>query len=147
VQLRPLGPDELDAYRVRQRKDYRAQLVDWAGMSPELADRKTAEDTAELPPGADVRALEVDGRCVGTVSTAERTYYGEPRVFVYDLWIEPRERGNGFGREAMCAVEEEARGRGVPVVELNVWGGNTVARSLYRSLGYAERAVFMSKDL
>jgi len=26
-------------------------------------------------------------------------------------------------------------------------GGNEVARSLYRSLGYAERAVFMSKDL
>jgi len=28
-----------------------------------------------------------------------------------------------------------------------VLGGNEVARSLYRSLGYAERAVFMSKDL
>jgi ribosomal protein S18 acetylase RimI-like enzyme len=47
----------------------------------------------------------------------------------------------------MSLVEAEARRRGAPVVELNVWGGNTVARSLYRSLGYAERSVFMSKDL
>jgi ribosomal protein S18 acetylase RimI-like enzyme len=149
VRLRPLRGDELDAYRVRQRDDYRQQLVAWAGMTAALAERKAAEDTQELPHGAEVHALEVDGRDVGTVSFAERTYYGEPRVFVYDydLWVDADERGKGFGRRAMDAVEAEARRRGAPVVELNVWGGNTVARSLYRSLGYAERSVFMSKDL
>jgi ribosomal protein S18 acetylase RimI-like enzyme len=47
----------------------------------------------------------------------------------------------------MRALEAEARSRGLPVLELNVWGGNEVARALYRSEGYAERAVFMSKDL
>ena len=37
----------------------------------------------------------------------------------------------------------EASGR----MELNVFGGNDVARSLYRSLGYVERAVSMGKDI
>ena len=43
--------------------------------------------------------------------------------------------------------EEEARRRGRSQANLTVLGGNEVARSLYRSLGYVERAVFMSKDL
>jgi ribosomal protein S18 acetylase RimI-like enzyme len=147
VRLRPLRDDELPAFVERQRADYRAQLVDWAGMSAELAERKTAEDTAALPAGAEVYALEVEGRIVGSVCFAERRYYDEPRLFVFDLWVEPAERGNGFGRAGMSLVEAEARRRGAPAVELNVWGGNTVARSLYRSLGYAERSVFMSRDL
>jgi ribosomal protein S18 acetylase RimI-like enzyme len=47
----------------------------------------------------------------------------------------------------MQLLEEEVRGAGLPGVDLNVWGRNDLARSLYRRLGYEERAVFMSKDL
>jgi ribosomal protein S18 acetylase RimI-like enzyme len=44
-------------------------------------------------------------------------------------------------------AEEEARRRGIDRVALNVFGGNKVARQLYRSLGYEENAVAMSKKL
>ena len=47
----------------------------------------------------------------------------------------------------MLALEEEVRELGFPSVGLNVWGGNEVARSLYRSLGYAEQSVGMVKRL
>ena len=63
------------------------------------------------------------------------------------MWIDPDLRGRGLGRRAMELVEREVRARGLERVELNVFGGNAVARSLYRSLGYAERAVIMSKEL
>jgi len=39
------------------------------------------------------------------------------------------------------------RERGGARVELTVFGGNEVARTLYRSLGYEESAVWMGKDL
>jgi ribosomal protein S18 acetylase RimI-like enzyme len=42
-------------------------------------------------------------------------------------------------------AEHEARRRGLTHVALNVFGGNEPARGLYRSLGYAEDAVSMSK--
>ena len=100
MRLRGLREDELPAVLERQRADYRTQLVEWAGLSPELAERKTAEDTASLAEGVELRALEA-----------------------------------------------EARTRGLPVDEFNVWGGNAVARSLYRTLGYEERSVFMGKNL
>jgi ribosomal protein S18 acetylase RimI-like enzyme len=148
MRLRALREDELPAVLDRQRAEYRTQLVAWAGLSEELADRKAAEDTASLPEGVELKALEADdGRAVGTMFFAERRYYGEPRIFLFDLWVEPAERGRGYGRAAMEALEAEARSRGLPVVEFNVWGGNAVARSLYRSLGYEERSVFMGKDI
>jgi len=148
MHLRPLREDELGSVLERQRAEYRTQLVEWAGLSDELADRKTAEDTAALPEGVEHVALEADDRRrVGTMFFAERRWYGEPRIFLFDLWIDPEERGRGYGRAAMEALEAEARSRGLPAIEFNVWGGNTVARSLYRSLGYGERSVFMGKDL
>jgi hypothetical protein len=47
----------------------------------------------------------------------------------------------------MLLAEDEARKRGRSRLELNVFGGNEVARKLYRSLGYVEAAVHMGKDL
>jgi ribosomal protein S18 acetylase RimI-like enzyme len=72
---------------------------------------------------------------------------GEKTLYVYSVEIAPEYRGRGLGREAMRLFEEEARRRGLSRTNLTVLGGNEVARSLYRSLGYVERAVFMSKDL
>ena len=55
-------------------------------------------------------------------------------------------RGKGYGRGAMVLAEEEAQARGHRRIELNVFGGNDVARSLYRSLGFEEVAVSMGKS-
>ena len=148
MRLRPLPEEEIPVVLERSRADYRVQLIDFAGMSEELAARKAEADFATPAPASELYAVETDeGRRVGVLRFAEREYYGEPRVFLYDVWIEPAERGRGYGRAAMLALEMAARERGLRTIEFNVWGGNVVARSLYRSLGYGERAVFMSKDL
>jgi ribosomal protein S18 acetylase RimI-like enzyme len=148
VRLRPLEEEGIPAALERARIDYRAQLVDFAGMTEELAARKAEADFATPPPASELYAVETDeGRRVGVLRYAEREYYGEPRMFLYDVWIEPAERGRGYGRGAMLALEAAVRERGLRTIEFNVWGGNGVARSLYRSLGYEERAVFMSKEL
>ena len=39
MRLRALREDELPAILERQRTEYRRQLVEWAGLSEELADR------------------------------------------------------------------------------------------------------------
>ncbi len=66
---------------------------------------------------------------------------------MYSIEIAPEHRGRGFGRGAMRLFEDEVRRRGLSQANLTVLGGNEVARSLYRSRAYVERAVFMSKDL
>jgi len=103
-----------------------------------------------VPPGNELYAIEgVDsGERVGDLWFAERDNdSGEKSLYVHSVEISPELRGRGFGREAMLVFEDEARRRGLTEVNLTVMGGNEVARSLYRWLGYVERAVFMSKDL
>ena len=47
----------------------------------------------------------------------------------------------------MLEFEREAAQRGLHHLSLNVFGGNAPARGLYRSLGWAEMAVTMTKQL
>ena len=56
-------------------------------------------------------------------------------------------RGNGYGRCLMELVEEQAHSDGIARIELNVYGDNRRARSLYESLGYTEMSRQMYKVL
>ena len=156
MRLRPLREDELPPYIDHTRAAYERELVAQAGLTPAAAEQKTATDWARLfpdgrvPPGNELYAIEDEdsGERVGDLWFAEREGDGgEKRLHVYSIEVAPEFRGRGYGRAAMQLFEEEARSRGLTQVGLTVLGGNDVARSLYRSLGYAERAVFMSKDL
>ncbi len=78
---------------------------------------------------------------------AERESGGRQVIFIYDVEIDEAHRGKGYGRAAMELAEEQARALGIGRIELNVFGGNEVARKLYLSLGYVETSVQMGKDL
>lgn len=151
--LRPLRADEYDAWQ-RAVTDAYALEIETLGDTPREAARAKAEkDMATILPqglataGHWISALERDGESVGRLWLAERTMDGRQVIYVYDVEVDERHRGEGLGRAAMLLAEGEARARGVSRIELNVFGGNTVARGLYRSLGYVERAISMGKDL
>jgi ribosomal protein S18 acetylase RimI-like enzyme len=152
IRLRPLGDDEFGRYLGALRAEYARGLVEEAGMSAKAAEEKSRADHASLFPDGirqqhqRISAVEdaATGEPVGRVFWAPR---GENRAYVYDLFVEERFRGKGLGRKALELVEEEARADGLTGIDLNVWGGNDVARALYRSAGYSERAVAMSKEL
>jgi len=156
LRLRPLRDEELPEFVERVQTEYSRELVSQAGLTPAAADTKTEHDMARLLPSGKIQAgsyLRVvedgdSGERVGDLWWAERQNdAGEPSAFVYSIEIAPEFRGRGFGREAMMLFEEEARAHGFTQLNLTVLGGNEVARSLYQSLGYAERALFMSKTL
>jgi len=151
--LRPLRDEEYDAWRRAVTEGY-ADEIETLGDTPHDAARTKAEADMStiLPqglatPGHWVFALEVAGERVGRLWLAERTMDGRRVIFVYEVEVEEAHRGAGYGRAAMLLAEAEARARGIGRIELNVFGGNAVARGLYRSLGYVERAISMAKDL
>ncbi len=90
-------------------------------------------------------AVQAEGERVGTLWCGRARSDGRPALWVYAIEIDPGHRGRGYGRAAMELAEEQARRLGIPRIALNVFGCNHTARSLYRSLGYAEDAVWMSK--
>jgi RimJ/RimL family protein N-acetyltransferase len=156
ARLRPLRDDEFDTYVAHGRANYARDLIENGGAPPDVAETKAKADWERLlpdrlaSPGQFIFAVEdaETGERVGDLWLAERDTEFEGTVaFVYSIEIFERFRGHGFGKQAMLLLEDEARSRGLPRVSLNVFGGNEVARSLYRSLGYTENAVWMGKTL
>ena len=149
IALRPLREDEFAEWDEAHRRGYASGLVEHIGMSPEAAEAKVARDIAGvLPdgfatPAARIWAVEVDGRRVGSVFLGVR----DGGAWLYDITIDEAERGKGYGRGAMTALDEEVRKLGHDTIGLNVWGANAVARGLYRSLGWTEESVHMRKRL
>jgi ribosomal protein S18 acetylase RimI-like enzyme len=149
IALRRLRDEEYPAWDAAHRAEYERGLVEHAGLSREEAAAKVARDVPfVLPNGLAtmdtwIWAVEVDGHRVGSVFLGVR----DGGAWLYDITIAKGERGRGYGRAAMTALEDEVRRLGYDKVGLNVWGGNEVARGLYRSLGWAEESVHMRKSL
>jgi len=149
ISLRPLREDEFAAWNAAHERRYADGMVAFAGMTREAAEQKAAADAAAVLPdglatkGTRLWTIEDDGRVVGAVFLGVR----EGGAWLYDIVVDEEERGRGVGRAAMLALEAELRALGFASVTLNVWGGNEIARSLYRALGYSEQSVWMRKTL
>ena len=59
----------------------------------------------------------------------------------------PEHRRQGHGRAALVQVEKLAEAMGLTGVALNVFGSNSAAQALYRSLGYSVTSLSMHKPL
>ena len=153
VQLRPMRDEEFSDWLPRMRDDYARSMIEEGGVSPESGMEMAATQTEQLFPGQKpspgqlVFVVDAEGEPVGELWLAERDDVLQRCLFVYQIHIAEKHRGRGYGKAAMLLAEDEARRRGIPRLALNVFGGNTVARSLYTSLGYVENAVAMSKAL
>lgn len=153
LQLRPMRADEFGAFERRVTDEFANDLSEHGDTPIETARaRSVAAMRDALPdgqstPGHWIHVLQLDGEDVGVLWLAERTIDDRRVIFIYDVEIDAAYRGRGLGRAAMLLAEREALARGIRRIELNVFGGNTVARKLYTSLGYVERAVLMAKDL
>ena len=153
VSLRPLRADEYPAFVATSKAGYAQAIEEQAGYTAEYARQRAEDDFANILPaglataGHAITVIEAEGEAVGRLWLAEREMGAQRVLFIYDIEIDEAFRGRGLGRAAMLLAEEQARQRGITRVSLNVFGGNEVARKLYRSLGYVESSVQMAKDL
>jgi ribosomal protein S18 acetylase RimI-like enzyme len=153
VRLRPMTPEEFPAFVAESKAGYAHDIEVHGGQTREAALAKAEADfPTVLPMGLDtpghaIHVVEADRTAVGRLWLGERELGGRRILYIYDISIDPERQGRGYGRAVMRLAEEEARSRGIGRIELNVFGGNDVARNLYRSLGYVETAIQMAKDV
>jgi ribosomal protein S18 acetylase RimI-like enzyme len=154
LRLRPLTGDEFDAWLPRQVAGYAALMAGSGAMPAAGAWEKAERDTARIFS----RGFSTQGQFVFRITAGDTgvgwLWLGVPgpdpdplMAWVYEIEIEAPFRGRGYGRAGMRLAEEEARARGMTSLGLNVHGQNTVARSLYESLGYAVTALQMKKPV
>lgn len=154
VSLRPMPPDAWEAWRDASILGYAAEKI-VAGTWPADSARQRAIDefASLLPdgqqtPGHEFRSIVTDaGEPIGVVWFAPQREIGRGAAFIYDIVIDADQRGHGFGRAAIEALEPLARSLGYDRIRLHVFGHNMVARGLYRSAGYVETDVQMEKRI
>lgn len=68
-------------------------------------------------------------------------------AFLYDIMVEERLRGEGYGKAALDELEVSLRQMGIGQVALHVFAENKIAVRLYEKQGYYTASHNMQKDL
>ena len=153
MRLQPFTEADYDTWFDGQIESYAAARAS-AGVEPLADARRTAtRQFAELLPDGlatrdhDLFTLWDDQEEVGTIWFARRRRSDGESWFGYGFEIRENQRRRGLGRAAIEAVEAVAREQGIVALELNVFGDNIPARSLYEQLGFVPTAITMRKVL
>ncbi len=145
VRLLPLDDGEYREFAEVQVAEHADQEHRAGFWSKEEARARSREESADLL--ADMlrarghrffKAVNPDGERVGWV------WEGPPPAalglvnhrWLYQITVESRHRGRGYGRAMLTALEAMLAAEGVENLRLNVYTWNSVAMSLYRSSGY-----------
>lgn len=147
--------DDLTGYLVHLEQSYAQDMHELGGVPVNEARQRARQSTLELFPDGQPgegnqlwRAVDGDGAPVGILWLARRAK-GTPgeHAWIYDIEVDLGRRGQGHGRTMIRRAEEITREWGLTSLRLNVFGDNHVARTLYRSQGFREESVTMSKAL
>jgi len=153
IRLVPMTESEFDAYMEKVIPEYAAENVRAGYWSDEEAlERSRKSFNGLLPQGVKTEnnylfrvKLEESGEKIGMVwmkHEAPRTH-----GFIFDISLDEAQRGKGYGKQAMLALEEKARDLGLETIGLHVFAYNTAAMKLYKGLGYEVTSQNMTKRL
>jgi GNAT superfamily N-acetyltransferase len=155
VRLDPMSQQEFEAYLAQAVPDYAAAKVATGEWAQDVSEGLSQAAFATLlPQGLETPGHELytvrdaaSGEPVAILYLAERPRGGRPAAYIYDIEVDAGHRGQGYGRATMNAALDRARALGAVELNLHVFGGNATARQLYRSLGFIETDVQMSRPL
>ncbi|MEV1074878.1 GNAT family N-acetyltransferase [Micromonospora parva] len=149
--LTPMTAPELARLLGALEQGYADDLVAHRGMTPEAARERTVVQIGELlPAGADTEGVllrmgRVGDTEVGWIWVTLPTAAAPNQAWIHNVEVHEEHRGRGYARRMIQLIEAELAQLGVPELGLNVFGTNTVALGLYRSLGFEVTSQQMAK--
>ena len=88
-------------------------------------------------PGSEVFIAERDGVTAGCLHMmVAADFFGRHHAHISVIATTADAEGSGVGRARMAFADDWARGRGLPLITLNVFAGNARARRLYERAGF-----------
>jgi RimJ/RimL family protein N-acetyltransferase len=155
IQLVPMTQAEFDKFLSAAIEDYAQEHVAAGNWQPNEAVRLSKEEHDKLLPNGlaspDQYLYSIynteTGSNVGLIWLADQKR-GETRsAFIYNIQLDEDQRGKGYGKQAMLAIEVKVKALGLDTISLHVFGHNHVARALYEKIDYEVTNVLMSKKL
>ena len=153
VTLLPMSQTDYDVLIEKAIKRYAEEKVHAGTWGQEEA-QKNAEEQFELllPEGLQTEDHELwtfmhGDESIGWVWLCYDPDHPQHEGFIYNFILFEAYRGKGLAKQAMTALEEQAKSLGVKKLSLHVFAHNQIARSLYEKTGFAETGIYMSKPL
>ena len=151
--LLPMTQPEYEAFVERAIPEYAADNVR-AGYWSESEALEKSRDGYEklLPKGLQTEnhylytLYDVD-QAVGMIWIRADVQSLIKNGFIFELYVDEKFRGKGYGKQAILLIEEKARELGLRSLGLHVFAVNNVARNLYKSVGYEVSSLNMTKKL
>ncbi len=151
--LTPMTQSEFDAFLAQAVPEYAADNVR-AGYwdEAEALEKSRKEFEMLLPQGLQsenhyLYTVYDEEQAVGLIWMRANMDRPTKSGFIFDIRIDGKFRGKGYGKQAMLLIEEKARELGLKSIGLHVFAVNNVARSLYESIGYEISSLNMIKQL
>ena len=153
VRLVPMTDTEFEAFCDKSIPEYATENVAAGYWSEEEAlERSRKTFTNLLPRGLKTEnnylfrvQLEENREKIGILWIKHET--PRPHGFILDISLDQAQRGKGYGKQAMLALEEFAKGLGIETLALHVFAYNMAAMQLYKGLGYEVTSQNMTKKL
>lgn len=140
VRLVPMTREEIAGCLEASVVEFGQQLQA-EGVSADEAEIKVRQRLSDVlrqgidTPGHRFNWIESDGARVGRVWTGPAI--DEPNsTHLWEIVIDPDQRGSGLGGEVLDLIEEQERERSTERITLNVFHSNNGARRLYERKGY-----------
>jgi ribosomal protein S18 acetylase RimI-like enzyme len=153
VRLISMTESEFETYLEKTVPEYAADKVR-AGHWPEseALDLSRKSYQALLPQGVKTEhnylfriQVEESGEKVG-ILWLKHEAPGQ-HGFIFDIVVDEEQRGKGYGKQAMLALEEVAKELGIKTIGLHVFTHNPTAVELYKKVGYEITSMNMVKRL
>jgi len=153
VRLVPMTENEFETYLETAIVDYAADKTGAGDWSKEEALERSRKSYLELlPQGVKTEnnylfrvQLEESGEKIGMVWMKHEA--PRPHGFIFDIVLDEEQRGKGYGKGTMLALEEFAKTMNLKTLALHVFAYNTAAMRLYKGLGYELTSQNMTKKL
>jgi ribosomal protein S18 acetylase RimI-like enzyme len=153
IRLVPMTETELEMHLEKTIPEYAAENVAAGYWSEEEALERSRKAFANLlPQGVKTEnnylfriQLEESGDKIGMIWMKHET--PRPHGFIYDIALDEEQRGKGYGKQTMLALEEVARELGLKTIGLHVFANNMAAMKLYKGMGYEVTSQNMTKKL
>ncbi|ERM60857.1 GNAT family N-acetyltransferase [Vibrio cyclitrophicus] len=151
IKLRPMTSSEYPAYCDYFIDDYSREIVENYGHSLDRAIELANQDLLRSFPNGletNVHALlcvesgsELVGYLWHSINAADKS------TFIYDFFIFPNFRNNGYGKLAISVFESQLKSVGIEQIKLRVAYQNQRALKLYQEIGFAISGYNMSKKI
>lgn len=153
VKLVPMNEQQFHDYlstAVREYADDRVRAGIWPVEG--ALERSAEEHRSMLPkglatPGHHLFVIEdaERGSALGALWLGERRDRAKGALHVFDIVIDPAQRGRGHGQQALLAAEEVARRAGMVEMTLRVAGDNPASVAMCTRAGFSTVDVNMRK--